>query len=169
TLPCWICGDDVDNVFEVEISKEVNVGKLKAALKRERSVTLKDVDAASLEIHALFVPSGADYSDELGKWRLHGKEPLHVKQKLSNAFPRTRDGEWVVVVNHPTLLCWVRGDDVDHAFPVKISREADVADLKDALKLQRSTALRDVNAANLNLYRLLVPSDGNRAVELGKW
>lgn len=61
------------------------------------------------------------------------------------------------------------GDDVDDVFPVKIHREADVADLKDALKLKRSTAFMDVNAANLKLYSLLVPSGVDHSDELGKW
>ncbi|KIK25621.1 hypothetical protein PISMIDRAFT_68426, partial [Pisolithus microcarpus 441] len=100
TLLCWVRGEDVKTVFEVEISKEVNVGKLKAALKRENPGTFKDVDAKNLEIYPLFVPSGADYLDEFGKWRLHGKSPLRITQKLSSVFPRTQDGEWVVVVNY---------------------------------------------------------------------
>ncbi|KIK20896.1 hypothetical protein PISMIDRAFT_63241, partial [Pisolithus microcarpus 441] len=169
TLLCWVRGEDAKRVFEVEISKEASVGKLKATLKRDRSAILKDVDAADLELYPLFIPSNANRAAELEKWRPHGKEPLDVEQRMDQVFPSRRNGKWILVVTHPTFLYWVRGDDVDHVFPVKISREADVADLKDALKEKNSSTLSNVDAKNLSLYRLLVPSDGNRAVELGKW
>ncbi|KAI5987634.1 hypothetical protein EDD15DRAFT_1473424 [Pisolithus albus] len=169
TLLSWIYGQDPKNAFNVEISREAIVGRLKATVKSERSAILKDVDAADLELYPLFVPSNANRTAELKKWRAHGKEPLDVDQTVDQVFPNRRDGKWIVIVTHPSFLCWIRGDDVNHVFPVKISREADVEDLKDTLKLKRSTTLRDVDAANLDLYGLLVPSDGNQAAELGKW
>ncbi|KAI6029093.1 hypothetical protein PISMIDRAFT_69141, partial [Pisolithus microcarpus 441] len=169
TLLCWVRGEDAKRVFEVEISKDASVGKLKATLKRDRSAILKDVDAADLELYPLFIPSNANRAAELEKWRSHGKEPLDVEQRMDQAFPNRRNGKWILVVTYPTLLCWVRGDHVDNVFEVEISREANVGKLKDALKEKNSNSLSNVDAKNLTLYRLLVPSDGNRAVELGKW
>ncbi|KAI6007502.1 hypothetical protein EDC04DRAFT_973401 [Pisolithus marmoratus] len=98
TLLCWVRGDDVDDVFELEIPGEADVGKLKQALKDKRSATFSDVDAPNLHLYPLLVPSNADRAVELGKWRLQDKKPLYVKQKLSDVFPKFRNGKWVVVV-----------------------------------------------------------------------
>ncbi|KIK19633.1 hypothetical protein PISMIDRAFT_31510, partial [Pisolithus microcarpus 441] len=67
------------------------------------------------------------------------------------------------------LLCWVRSEDVEVVFTVKISGGANVGALKDILKRERSDTFRDVDACQLMLYPLFVPSNANRAVELGKW
>ncbi|KAI5986664.1 hypothetical protein EDD15DRAFT_2174694 [Pisolithus albus] len=169
TLLCWVRGEGAKAVFRVTISREAGVEDLKESLKLKKSTALRDVDAADLELYPLFVPSNANRTAELKKWRAHGKEPLDVEKTVDEVFPNRNDGKWIVVVNYPSFLCWIRGDDVNHVFPVKISREADVADLKDALKEKNSSTLGNVDAKNLDLYGLLVPSDGNPAVELGKW
>lgn len=83
TIFCWVRGEDVKTVFRVKISREADVEDLKDTLKLKKSTALRDVDADTLELYPLFIPSGADYLDELGKWRLHGKRPLSITQKLS--------------------------------------------------------------------------------------
>ncbi|KAI6020659.1 hypothetical protein BKA83DRAFT_4055780 [Pisolithus microcarpus] len=103
---CCVRGEDANPVFDVDISKEAGVGRLKATLKHGNPDTFKDVDAKDLELYSLFIPSNADRTVELGNWRSHGNEPLDVRRKLADAFPRTQDGEWVVVISlrAPPLL-----------------------------------------------------------------
>ncbi|KAI6014321.1 hypothetical protein EDC04DRAFT_2953479, partial [Pisolithus marmoratus] len=98
TLLCWVHGEDVQTAFNIDISRELTVGTLKRALKNENPVTFRDVDAKDLKIYRLFVPSDADLGVELGKWRVHGKQPLDMRQKLSQAFPETHNGEWAVII-----------------------------------------------------------------------
>ncbi|KAI6014662.1 hypothetical protein EDC04DRAFT_2578713 [Pisolithus marmoratus] len=100
TLICWVRGDDVDDVFEVEIPGEADVGQLKKALKEKRSTTFRDVDVSDLMLYPLLVPSATGRAGELGKWRLHGKQALHNEQKLSEVFCEPGDGKWVVVINY---------------------------------------------------------------------
>ncbi|KAI6002621.1 hypothetical protein F5J12DRAFT_840168 [Pisolithus orientalis] len=65
------------------------------------------------------------------------------------------------------LLCWIRGE--EEVFKIKIPRSADVGDLKEVLKDSNSVTFKDVDAKNISLFPLLVPSGANRADELGKW
>ncbi|KAI6007500.1 hypothetical protein EDC04DRAFT_973417 [Pisolithus marmoratus] len=106
TLICWVRGDDVDDVFEVEIPGKADVGQLKKALKDKRSATFRDVDVSDLMLYPLLVPSATARAGELGKWRLHGKQALHSEQKLSEVFSEPGDGKWVVVINYPTARTW---------------------------------------------------------------
>ena len=49
------------------------------------------------------------------------------------------------------LLCYVKGEHYNHAFPVEIGKENWVADLKDAIKENKSHLFRDVDADSLVL------------------
>ncbi|KAI6010554.1 hypothetical protein EDC04DRAFT_2580846 [Pisolithus marmoratus] len=100
TLLCWVCSDDIEDVFMVEIWREVTMGTLKSALKNEKLDTFRDVDVNTLKIYCLFIPSDADQVVELRKWRVHGKKPLDPDQQLSELFPKSHDGRWVVIVNY---------------------------------------------------------------------
>ncbi|KAI6013004.1 hypothetical protein EDC04DRAFT_2579656 [Pisolithus marmoratus] len=100
TLLCWVHGEDVQMAFDIDISREATMGTLKRTLKNEKSVTFRDVDVNTLDLYPLLVQSDADCTTELGKWRVYGKKPLDTRQKLSQAFPETHDGEWVVIVNY---------------------------------------------------------------------
>ncbi|KAI6014664.1 hypothetical protein EDC04DRAFT_655849 [Pisolithus marmoratus] len=159
TLLCWVRGDDVDDVFELEIPGEADVGELKQALKDRRSATFSDVDACNLHLYPLLVPSNADLAVQLGRWRLHDKKPLYVTQKLSDIFPKFRDGKWVVVVIHPTA-----GMEFSVYFRNQILPVSAVGD--DTIKHFLSGLLRDqqyehvfrnVSTQMLRVYRLNPP------------
>ncbi|KAI5997410.1 hypothetical protein EDD15DRAFT_2162668 [Pisolithus albus] len=169
TLLCWVHGDDPDATFGVDISKEANVSTLKNTLKHDRSAILKDVDAADLELYALFVPSSADFTVELGNWRSYGNKPLDGRLKLDDALPRTQGGDLVIVITYPTVLCWILGDPVESTFEVQIPRGANVEYLRNALKEIIPNTLRNVDAKNLKFYPLFVPSGLDYEDELGKW
>ncbi|KAI5992899.1 hypothetical protein EDD15DRAFT_952755 [Pisolithus albus] len=174
TLLCWIHGDKVKSVFTVKISREAGVGDLKDTLKRDNPHTFKAVDAKSLELYPLFVQSGTTRAAALENWEPEGNEPLDVDQRLDQAFPDRRGGKWVVVIRHDNLIltsvhCWIRGDPLGKTFQVQTPREANVDDLRKAVKVERSAVLGGVGAGDLDLYRLLVPSGVDYADELGKW
>ncbi|KAI6005434.1 hypothetical protein EDD15DRAFT_2124614, partial [Pisolithus albus] len=67
------------------------------------------------------------------------------------------------------LLCWVRSEDPEAVFTVKVCGAENVGSLKKILKRERSDTFRGVDAYQLTLYPLFVPSNADRAVELGKW
>ena len=48
TLNCWVRGQDVGRIFEVEISRMKIVTDLKKAIKNEKSMAFHDVDAVTL-------------------------------------------------------------------------------------------------------------------------
>ncbi|KAI5989868.1 hypothetical protein EDC04DRAFT_2588125 [Pisolithus marmoratus] len=99
-LLCWVRGDDIKCVFTVKVPGEADMETLKEALKHKNPATFRDVDAKDPEVYCLFIPSDADHGVELGRWRLHSKEPLDADQQLSELFPKSHDGKWVVVVNY---------------------------------------------------------------------
>ncbi|KAI5997414.1 hypothetical protein EDD15DRAFT_2162745 [Pisolithus albus] len=68
-----------------------------------------------------------------------------------------------------TLLCWIHGDKVKSVFTVEISGEASVGRLKDTLKRARSAIMKDIDAAELELYPLFVQSGTTRAAALENW
>ncbi|KAI5992896.1 hypothetical protein EDD15DRAFT_2167773, partial [Pisolithus albus] len=68
-----------------------------------------------------------------------------------------------------TLLYWICGEDSTAVRRVEISSETDVADLRNALKKERSDTLGNVDAKNLKLYPLFVPSDVYYEDEVEKW
>ncbi|KAI5981017.1 hypothetical protein EDD15DRAFT_2138725, partial [Pisolithus albus] len=63
---------------------------------------------------------------------------------------------------------WVRGEDPKVIF-VRISKDVSVGELKVTVKRERSAILKDVDAADLELYPLFIPSNANRVAELEKW
>lgn len=56
-----------------------------------------------------------------------------------------------------TLNCHVRADDSNHAFYVKIGKKELVADLKEAIKDKRKSALDYVDTHTLSLRKVSVP------------
>ena len=53
-----------------------------------------------------------------------------------------------------TLVCYVRGDDHDHVFEVKINKTESVAALKDAIREKKSP---DFDGISLRLWKASVP------------
>ncbi|KAF9231852.1 hypothetical protein BU15DRAFT_19257, partial [Melanogaster broomeanus] len=51
------------------------------------------------------------------------------------------------------LCCWVRGTDVDTSFVITVSRTGTVNALKTLLKESQPNKFRDVDAADLRLYK----------------
>jgi hypothetical protein len=56
-----------------------------------------------------------------------------------------------------TINCWILGDKSEHIFPVKISRNENVAVLKDAIKTKKLITLNDVDAVTLIQYNVSIP------------
>ena len=56
-----------------------------------------------------------------------------------------------------TLVCYVRGDDHTCVFHVKINKTEFVADLKKAIKKEKSPIFDDITADSLRLWKASVP------------
>jgi hypothetical protein len=57
------------------------------------------------------------------------------------------------------LNCFVLGDDKGRIFPVKISRNDNVGILKDEIKKKKAHLLSDVDASDLDLWKVCLPID----------
>ena len=57
TILCWILGDQYEHIFGVEISRNKIVHALKYAIKAENPNTLKGIDARSLTLYSVAIPS----------------------------------------------------------------------------------------------------------------
>ena len=61
------------------------------------------------------------------------------------------------------LLCYVKGEHYNHAFPVEIGKEKWVADLKDAIKEKKKPDFNHITADSLVLWKVSIPHDPNLA------
>ena len=57
------------------------------------------------------------------------------------------------------LNCFVLGDDDERVFPVKIQRNDNVGILKDKIKKKKSHLLSDIDASDLDLWKVCSPID----------
>lgn len=88
TLNCWVRGSDVENVFEVKISRADNVTALKEAIKNKIPVTFRDVDAVFLPLYKPRDPVPRPYRESLGEFNLsEHSELLKTDDDLSEVFP----------------------------------------------------------------------------------
>jgi hypothetical protein len=56
-----------------------------------------------------------------------------------------------------TLYCLVRGEDLSHAFPVKINKDVTVEDLNKAIKAEKLNAFAKFDADTLVLQKVNIP------------
>lgn len=56
-----------------------------------------------------------------------------------------------------TTNCWILGHDYHKVFQVEISRDKDVADLKEAIKTKKQNTLKDIDAYALIIYKASIP------------
>ncbi|KAL4061796.1 hypothetical protein V8B97DRAFT_1878730 [Scleroderma yunnanense] len=174
TFQCWVYGQSIKRIFPVEVSKTKTVGTLRRVIKSEKPLDFRDVEADDLDLYKVPSPDDEVLEEELKQWTPSGKKPLGSRQRLSKLFPES-EGEWLIIVHAPSLdsgtigssvmvlNCWVRGDEIERIFPVKISGEAPVGDLKEVIKNKKSVDFRDIDANNLALYNVSVPCNEDLA------
>ena len=56
-LNCWVFGDDLNSVFDVEILYSKKVSTLKDVIKEKKSVEFQHVDANTIELWKVSVHS----------------------------------------------------------------------------------------------------------------
>jgi hypothetical protein len=54
------------------------------------------------------------------------------------------------------LNCWVRGDDWDHVFPIKIAQTESVGALKELIKEKKQHTFQHMDANTLKLWQVSV-------------
>ncbi|KIK78612.1 hypothetical protein PAXRUDRAFT_16777 [Paxillus rubicundulus Ve08.2h10] len=178
-LECWVHGDDVQRTFFVEISSTNTVAALKKAIKNEKPVKFRDVDADALDLYPFPLPDDDKHlEDALNQWQSNDNhQRLISRRKLSLCFPKSDEGKWLIIVKAPSsasriisvtnvvpdiiLNCWVRGHKIGRVFPVKISSTETVAALKKAIKNKKPVDFRDVDADALALRKVSVLVDSD--------
>ncbi|KAF9219577.1 hypothetical protein BS17DRAFT_668808, partial [Gyrodon lividus] len=166
TLDCWVHGVDVERIFPVEICSTKTVGALKKAIKNEKPVDFRDVDADALALYLFRIPDHDEHLEgALNQWQSNGSTRLNSRFKLSLCFPKSDEGKWLIIVSTPSsymaLNCWVRGDTLNNIFPVKISSTETIGAVKKAIKNEKPVGFRDVDPNDLVLYNVSVPVDGD--------
>jgi hypothetical protein len=61
-----------------------------------------------------------------------------------------------------SLNCFVLGDDPDRMFTVEIAKTKNVSILKDLIKEKKASQLKDVDASDLNLWKVDLPQTSKR-------
>jgi hypothetical protein len=57
-LNCWVHGDDVGQIFQIDIANTESVSTLKKAIKEEKKPELDHVAAGSLTLWKVSIPAG---------------------------------------------------------------------------------------------------------------
>jgi hypothetical protein len=112
TLNCWVCGTDVGNIFEVKISKAETVAALKKAIRNEKPVAFRDVDADTLALYNVSLPDASDpqLEESLNKLSLDKEKRLGARTKLSKVFPESTPGDdttTIIVIKVPNSRAWL--------------------------------------------------------------
>ena len=89
TFNCWVRGPDVGSIFEVKISKTESVAALKKAIRSEKPVAFRDVDADTLALYKPRDPVPRPYKENLSKliFSEHGELLEMGDDELSEVFP----------------------------------------------------------------------------------
>ncbi|KAG9310575.1 hypothetical protein JVU11DRAFT_9130 [Chiua virens] len=173
SIGCWIYDTDVDRRFFVKIPGTETVAALKETIKNKNSVTFRDIDAYELDLYT--ISKSKDIGNELQLWTPENKSRLDPQSKVS------RFKKDLIIVDGPkpvqaavaptdlALNCWVRGREIDRIFTVKIPRTETVAALKEAIKNMNSVTFRDIDAYELDLYRVCLPYDDRLGETLQKF
>src|SRR5436305_2263781 len=85
TLYCLVHGESVENVFHIDIEKDLRICHIKKAIKEEKSNDFRDVDCNNLKLWKVNIPScNADALEQLD---LEGYEKLQPLSKILDVFP----------------------------------------------------------------------------------
>ncbi|KAF8584004.1 hypothetical protein K439DRAFT_1661009 [Ramaria rubella] len=83
-LNCWVIGDDIRSVFDVEISPSKSVSALRKAIKIEQEPRFNDIPAVEFDLWKVSLP-GNDFLDTANK-TVFESECLNPLSKLSEVF-----------------------------------------------------------------------------------
>jgi hypothetical protein len=182
SLNCFVLGDDPDRMFTVEIAKTKNVSILKDLIKVKKAPHLDRVAASDLDLWKVdFSPDNLEA--ELANFKPDSHPKLSSVQRLSMLKDGIVDDHLHVIAKVPgmsrqiffsdleaiqtvaaldqilSLNCFVLGDDPDRMFTVEIAKTKNISILKDLIKEKKDSQLKDVDASDLNLWRVEFPID----------
>ena len=166
-LLCYVKDDDPNDIFEVKIGKDQSVAALKRAIKEEKKVTFQGVDADALEIFKVSVDAderlgatlhGVQLKDDPENGVRHLSRPV---ERLGTIFNDLNERHIHVIVKRPylRLFCYVKDDDPNHVFEVKIGKDQSIAALKDAIKEKKKVTFQGVAADALEIFKVSVDAD----------
>jgi hypothetical protein len=87
TLNCYMRGQDSKHVFSVRISRKDTVAVLRNAIKSERPVDLRDIEAGSLTLYKFSLPYDESIEKTLMGLIFDHEKPLSVLDPLFDIFP----------------------------------------------------------------------------------
>ena len=85
-LNCFVHDDDPRHVFPVKIARTESVGTLKKAIKEEKKVALKHVDAGALQLWKVSIPVNGGFKENVSRIELKDEDELSPVDTLSDVF-----------------------------------------------------------------------------------
>ena len=98
TVLCYVRGDEYKQVFNVKVGEDESVATLKDAIKEKKSQGFRNVDADSLVLWNVSVPSNRHLKEEVEKLNLADDESLSPTDVLSDVFSAGVERKIVCVV-----------------------------------------------------------------------
>ncbi|KIJ63839.1 hypothetical protein HYDPIDRAFT_29189, partial [Hydnomerulius pinastri MD-312] len=86
-INCWVRGYETNRIFAVKISRSKTVGALKDAIKNEKPVGFRDIDANTLVLYKVSLASDEGLEETLKGLTFDHEKPLHPLHTLSEVFP----------------------------------------------------------------------------------
>jgi hypothetical protein len=151
SLNCFVLGDDLSEVFTVEILKTKNVSILKGLIKGERSHRLNHVDATKLVLSQVSLPVDDDLEESLKNIDL---APLKSLLPLSQVFSLVKGNCLHVIVQAPTngesisVLLYAIDDLIDVVQRAWVPRTQE----------ERRGEIRSLPCIKVRVFFLLLPS-----------
>ncbi|KAF9235725.1 hypothetical protein BU15DRAFT_15372, partial [Melanogaster broomeanus] len=100
TLNCWVRAQSTNDIFPVKISSTMTVGDLKKAIKNEKPVDFRDVDANALALYKVSFADNGDLKKTLEHLTLD-EEPLNPMAPLSSVFSDVPPRHLHIVIEIP--------------------------------------------------------------------
>ncbi|CAA7265766.1 unnamed protein product [Cyclocybe aegerita] len=166
SLNCWLFGDDVEEVFTIEISPEKTVSILKDVIKEENAFSFP---AKGLSLWKVSLPLD-DLDSPLSNLRLDDYPKLSSGKKLSTFFkdadaerlhiivkrPKSADNQSPALPQLLLVNCLVAGDPTEQMFTIEISPEKNVSILKSMIKEENAFSFP---AKTLSLWKVSLSLD----------
>ncbi|KAG2039316.1 hypothetical protein BDR03DRAFT_259861 [Suillus americanus] len=161
-LNCIVWGDDPHRTFAVNIAQTQTVGDLKDLIKDKTKRQFDLVDAKSLELWKVDLPVDVTIERNLALDPTKSLSPVdEMVEIFPNAPPRKR---LHIIIQYPPsvssgpphlkLNCIVLGDDLSHAFEIKIAPTESVSALRKAIKDAKKPHFDHVAADYLKLRKV---------------
>ncbi|KIK75412.1 hypothetical protein PAXRUDRAFT_492504 [Paxillus rubicundulus Ve08.2h10] len=153
---CWIRGQPTTSIHQFNISRAETVRTLKTLIRKSPEAAISP-EVQTIQLYKLKNPVPSPYHKNLKNVTLAEMgEPLQSIGRLSRLFvapPVERHIHIIVDTPYPVIHCWLRGEEVENSFGIRISADARISLLIEQIKVTQPD-LSVVVDNRIHLYKV---------------